>query len=163
VSAADSFTFDEAVKRPQWWMLWGMLFLNVSAGLGLISQLSPLAQAKLLRVIQERQFQPLGSNSMVKVNVRIITATNSDLIQDVASGKFRSDLYYRLNSFTIHLTPLREHKEDILPLFHHFLPAHHGPRGQIGQGQGRRGILRAHQAADLNQHVRSPSIREAWR
>jgi Nif-specific regulatory protein len=86
-----------------------------------VGELSPLAQAKLLRVIQERQFQPLGSNSMVKVNVRIITATNSDLVQDVASGKFRSDLYYRLNVFPIYLPPLRDRGGDIILLSDYFV------------------------------------------
>ncbi len=86
-----------------------------------VGELSPLAQAKLLRVIQERQFQPLGSNSMVKVNVRIITATNSDLVQDVASGKFRSDLYYRLNVFPIYMPPLRDRGGDIILLSDYFV------------------------------------------
>ncbi len=86
-----------------------------------VGELSPMAQAKLLRVIQERQFQPLGSNSMVKVNVRIITATNSDLVQDVASGKFRSDLYYRLNVFPIYLPPLRDRGGDIILLSDYFV------------------------------------------
>jgi Nif-specific regulatory protein len=86
-----------------------------------VGELSPLAQAKLLRVIQERQFQPLGSNSMVKVNVRIITATNSDLLQGVASGKFRSDLYYRLNVFPIYMPPLRDRGGDIILLSDYFV------------------------------------------
>jgi Nif-specific regulatory protein len=86
-----------------------------------VGELSPLAQAKLLRVIQERQFQPLGSNSMVKVNVRIITATNSDLVQDVASGKFRADLYYRLNVFPIYMPPLRDRGGDIILLSDYFV------------------------------------------
>jgi Nif-specific regulatory protein len=86
-----------------------------------VGELSPLAQAKLLRVIQERQFQPLGSNSMVKVNVRIITATNSDLVQGVASGKFRSDLYYRLNVFPIYMPPLRDRGGDIILLSDYFV------------------------------------------
>lgn len=86
-----------------------------------VGELSPLAQAKLLRVIQERQFQPLGSNSIVKVNVRIITATNRDLDQDVASGKFRADLYYRLNVFPIYMPPLRERGGDILLLADYFV------------------------------------------
>jgi Nif-specific regulatory protein len=86
-----------------------------------VGELSPLAQAKLLRVIQERQFQPLGSSSMVKVNVRIITATNSDLAQDVASGKFRSDLYYRLNVFPIYIPPLRDRGGDIILLSDYFV------------------------------------------
>ncbi|MCU0577482.1 MAG: sigma 54-interacting transcriptional regulator [Desulfobacterota bacterium] len=86
-----------------------------------VGELSSMAQAKLLRVIQERQFQPLGSNSMVKVNVRIITATNRDLDQDVASGKFRADLYYRLNVFPLYMPPLRERGGDILLLADYFV------------------------------------------
>jgi len=86
-----------------------------------VGELSPMAQAKLLRVIQERQFQPLGTNAMVKVNVRIITATNRDLDQDVASGKFRSDLYYRLNVFPVYLPPLRERGSDIILLSDYFV------------------------------------------
>ncbi|HPI92948.1 MAG TPA: sigma 54-interacting transcriptional regulator [Deltaproteobacteria bacterium] len=86
-----------------------------------VGELSSLAQAKLLRVIQERQFQPLGSNSIVKVNVRIITATNRDLDQDVASGKFRSDLYYRLNVFPVYMPPLRERGGDIILLADYFV------------------------------------------
>ncbi|HWR67452.1 MAG TPA: sigma 54-interacting transcriptional regulator, partial [Desulfomonilia bacterium] len=86
-----------------------------------VGELSSMAQAKLLRVIQERQFQPLGSNSMVKVNVRIITATNRDLDQDVASGKFRADLYYRLNVFPLYMPPLRERGGDIILLADYFV------------------------------------------
>ncbi|HRR22654.1 MAG TPA: sigma-54 dependent transcriptional regulator, partial [Desulfomonilia bacterium] len=86
-----------------------------------VGELSPLAQAKLLRVIQERQFQPLGTTRVVKVNVRIVAATNRDLDQDVASGRFRSDLYYRLNVFPIYMPPLRERGGDILLLADHFV------------------------------------------
>jgi Nif-specific regulatory protein len=86
-----------------------------------VGELSPLAQAKLLRVIQERQFQPLGTQRMVKVNVRIVAATNRNLEQDVVSGRFRSDLFYRLNVFPIYMPPLRERKTDILLLSDYFL------------------------------------------
>jgi len=86
-----------------------------------VGELSAMAQAKLLRVIQERQIQPLGSNAMIKVNVRIITATNRDLDQDVASGTFRSDLYYRLNVFPIYMPPLRERGGDIMLLADYFV------------------------------------------
>jgi Nif-specific regulatory protein len=86
-----------------------------------VGELSQLAQVKLLRVIQERQFQPLGSSAMVKVNVRIIAATNRDLDQDVAAGKFRADLYYRLNVFPIYMPSLRERGGDIILLADYFV------------------------------------------
>jgi Nif-specific regulatory protein len=86
-----------------------------------VGELSPLAQAKVLRVIQERQFQPLGSGRTVKVNVRLIAATNRDLEQDVLTGKFRADLYYRLNVFPIYMPTLRERGGDILLLSDYFV------------------------------------------
>jgi Nif-specific regulatory protein len=93
----------------------GTLFLDE------IGELSPLAQAKLLKVIEQRNFQPLGSNTFVKVNVRIIAATNRDLEQDVAAGMFRADLYYRLNVFPIYMPPLRERGGDIILLANYFV------------------------------------------
>jgi Nif-specific regulatory protein len=86
-----------------------------------IGELSPLAQAKLLKVIEQRNFQPIGSETMVKVNVRIIAATNRDLEQDVAAGMFRADLYYRLNVFPIYMPPLRERGGDIILLANYFV------------------------------------------
>jgi two-component system response regulator GlrR len=78
-------------------------------------------QAKLLRVIQERQFYPLGSGKSLEVNVRIIAATQKDLEKEVQRGIFREDLFYRIHVIPIHLPPLRERKEDIPPLVDHFL------------------------------------------
>lgn len=81
----------------------------------------PLAlQAKLLRVLQEREFERIGSNKTRKVDVRIISATNRELEQAVWQGQFREDLFYRLNVFPVRVPALRERKEDVLRLFHHF-------------------------------------------
>jgi DNA-binding NtrC family response regulator len=85
-----------------------------------ISTISVETQAKLLRVIQEREFMPLGSSEVVKVDVRIIAACNTDLKKLVDEGRFREDLYYRLNVINIVLPPLREKKEDIPALVEHF-------------------------------------------
>jgi len=78
-------------------------------------------QSKLLRVIQEREFMPLGSNDTIKTDVRFVVATNVDLRKLVAEGKFREDLYYRLNVITISLPPLRDRREDVPLLTEHFL------------------------------------------
>jgi formate hydrogenlyase transcriptional activator len=86
-----------------------------------IGELSPDLQAKLLRVIEEGRFERLGSTQSLKVDVRIIAATNRDLDQEVASGKFRSDLFYRLNVFPISIPPLRGRVEDIPPLIWMFV------------------------------------------
>jgi DNA-binding NtrC family response regulator len=83
--------------------------------------MSLAAQAKLLRFLQEREFQRLGGTRVVKTNVRIIAATNRDLHQAMERGSFRPDLYYRLQVFTIQLPPLRERQADILPLAEAFL------------------------------------------
>ena len=86
-----------------------------------ISNIGLNIQAKLLRVIQEREINRIGSSRMIKVDVRILAATNEDLADAVRKGKFREDLFYRLGVVLIHLPPLRERKEDILPLARHFL------------------------------------------
>ena len=85
-----------------------------------IGELSPDTQVTLLRVLQEREFERLGGSRTVKVDVRIVAATNRDLAEDVATGRFRSDLFYRLNVFPVHVPALREHPDDIAPLVAHF-------------------------------------------
>ena len=86
-----------------------------------IGDLRPETQVRLLRVIQEREFTPIGETSQVKVDVRIIAATNVDLKEAVKNGTFREDLYYRLSVVPIELPPLRQRNEDILPLTQHFI------------------------------------------
>jgi len=86
-----------------------------------IGELAPQVQVKLLRVLQEKEIERVGSVKSLKVNVRVITATNRDLEQELETKRFREDLYYRLNVFPIFLPPLRERKTDILLLAEHFL------------------------------------------
>src|SRR5690606_9944370 len=78
-------------------------------------------QVKLLRVIQEREFERVGGKTTIKVNVRIIAATNRNLEEEVNTGRFRSDLYYRLNVFPIVLPPLRNRLQDVEPLAQYFV------------------------------------------
>lgn len=108
--------------------------LLVSAGRGAvffdeIGELAPELQPRLLRAIQEHEVRPVGSNETVRAEARVIAATNIDLKESVRNGKFREDLYYRLNVFSIHIPPLRERKTDILALVHHFLRIHGGDQG----------------------------------
>jgi Nif-specific regulatory protein len=93
----------------------GTLFLDE------IGDINLATQVKLLRVLQEREFERLGSTETIKVNVRLIAATNKDMERAIAAGTFRDDLYYRLNVFTIFVPPLRERKADLLLLVDHFL------------------------------------------
>jgi len=86
-----------------------------------ISTVSPETQAKLLRVIQEREFMRLGGTETIKVDVRIVAAANVDLLGLVRDGRFREDLYHRLNVIALHLPPLRERREDVPLLLEHFL------------------------------------------
>jgi DNA-binding NtrC family response regulator len=93
----------------------GTLFLDE------IGNMSLSTQAKVLRVLQEREFERLGGTATIKVDVRLIAATNLNLEEAITDGRFREDLYYRLNVVSIHVPPLRERREDIIPLARHFI------------------------------------------
>ena len=96
-----------------------------------IGDLRPEIQVRLLRVIQEREFTPLGETTPVKVDVRIIAATNVDLKEAVKNGTFREDLYYRLSVVPIELPPLRTRREDIMPLVKHFIGKYNEENGRV--------------------------------
>jgi two-component system response regulator AtoC len=86
-----------------------------------IGEMTLSTQKKLLRVLQEREFERVGGSATIKIDTRVIAATNKELPEEIAEGRFREDLYYRLNIIAIHLPPLRERKEDIPLLVEHFL------------------------------------------
>jgi transcriptional regulator with PAS, ATPase and Fis domain len=115
--------------------------------------MTPALQSKLLRVLQEREFEPLGSERTEKVDVRVIAATNRDLRQMVVDSRFQEDLFYRLNVIPIEIPPLRERRDDIPVLVEHFLRKH-------AQRTGRRieriddGVLAALQQYDWPGNVR---------
>jgi DNA-binding NtrC family response regulator len=96
----------------------GTLFLDE------IANIPPNQQAKLLRVLETGEFELVGSSKTRRANVRFLSATNADIRADVADGRFRQDLLFRLNTVEIHLPPLRERREDIPPLAAHFLRQH---------------------------------------
>lgn len=106
----------------------GTLFLDE------VGELEMLLQAKLLRVIQEKAFERVGGNELIKTDVRIISATNRDLKQAVENKEFREDLYYRLNSFPISVPPLRQRRGDILVLAEHFLEGFNKKLGKNTKG-----------------------------
>ena len=120
----------------------GVLFLDE------VGELTLTAQAKLLRFLQEREFQRLGGTRPLKANVRVIAATNQDLAKAVERRTFREDLFYRLNVFDVHVPPLRERADDILPLSAAFLE-------EIGERFGQ-------PAAELTADAREALVRHAW-
>ena len=110
-AASDRRGFFEAAQG-------GTLFLDE------ITELDPTLQAKLLRVIEEREFYRLGSTEVRNVDVRLIAATNRNVHEEILHGRFRADLYYRINMYNITIPPLRQRPKDILPLAQHFLRIH---------------------------------------
>ncbi|MCX7628164.1 MAG: sigma-54 dependent transcriptional regulator [Methylophilaceae bacterium] len=109
-------------------------FEQAQGGTLLLDEISemPLAlQAKLLRVLQQREVERVGSHKAIALDVRIIATSNRDLKQEVAKGTFREDLYYRLNVFPLHIPPLRDRPQDILPLARHFLVTMAAAMGRI--------------------------------
>jgi DNA-binding NtrC family response regulator len=120
----------------------GILFLDE------VGEMTPAVQAKLLRVLQEREYQRLGGSRPMKADVRIVAATNRDLEASLASGQFREDLYYRLRVFEIRLPALRERREDILPMAEAFLE-------EIGAIVGRK-------AAGISKEARDAMLSYRW-
>ncbi len=121
----------------------GTLFLDE------VGEMSPAVQAKFLRVLQEREFQRLGGTRMLKADVRVIAATNRDLKVAMTKGAFREDLYYRLHVFAIHLPPLRERRDDILPLLENFL-------SQLGPA------VTGRPAAGISREAREQFLAHTW-
>lgn len=117
-----------------------------------ISTTTPALQIKLLRVLQDKEFMRIGGTTNIKVDVRVIAASNRDLLEEVSKGAFREDLYYRLNVLPIHLPPLRDRKDDIPLLVDHFL-------NKVTGGKGRKYM--ASESMKLLMHYRWPgNVRE---
>ena len=119
-----------------------------------INSTSPKLQVKLLRVLQEGEFERVGDNNTKKVDTRIVAATNRDLLDEIDTGRFREDLYYRLNVVPIYLPPLRERREDVEPLVLYFLK-------RYGE-QNRREMRKVHPEAmrRLREHDWPGNVRE---
>ena len=99
-----------------------------------IAEMSPPLQAKLLRVLQEKSVTPVGGNRAIQVDARVITATNKDLEEEVSEGRFRSDLYFRLNVIPIRIPPLRDRRDDIPLLVEHFIGKYNREKGRALAG-----------------------------
>jgi len=121
----------------------GTLFLDE------VGEMSPAVQAKFLRVLQEREFQRLGGTRMLKADLRVSAATTRDVKVAMTKGAFREDLYYRLHVFAIHLPPLRERQEDILPLLEHFVQ-------ELGP------VVLGRPAAGISREARAHFLAYAW-
>ena len=120
-----SFTGAAARKRGRFELAdGGTIFLDE------IGEISQTTQVKLLRVLQEHEFERVGGEETLKVDIRVITATNKDLHFEVEQGRFREDLFYRLNVINLHIPPLRERKEDIPLLINHFVNLYSGRHGK---------------------------------
>ena len=115
-----------------------------------IGEMTPQLQAKLLRVTQDGRFQRIGSNTEIRVNARLLAATNRNLEDEVRNGRFREDLFYRLNVFELHVPPLRERREDIPPLANRFI-------GEFSRGAAR---LSSSVADCLEQYSWPGNVRE---
>jgi len=138
-----AFTGADKLKRGRFEMAsGGTLFLDE------IGELAPAVQAKLLRVLQERQYERVGGSATLTADVRLITATNRDLERAVADGRFREDLYYRLAVFRIHLPPLRDRGDDVILLAGHFVSALAAKMGKA--------------AAGLSRDAHDPLVAHAW-
>jgi transcriptional regulator with PAS, ATPase and Fis domain len=123
----------------------GTLFLDE------VGTMSSVLQMKLLRALQEREFERIGDNTTIKVDVRVIAATNSDLARMVAEGTFREDLYYRLNVIPVQLAPLRDRRDDIPLLVKHFLEKFAAARQmQVTQG-AMRALMAYHWPGNVRQ------------
>jgi two-component system, response regulator FlrC len=108
-------------------------FEQANGGTLLLDEISemPLGlQAKLLRVLQEREVERVGGKKPIPVDIRVLATSNRDMTAEVAAGRFREDLYYRLNVFPLHIPPLRERPDDLLPLAKHFISVHGGRLGR---------------------------------
>jgi DNA-binding NtrC family response regulator len=119
-----------------------------------IAEMSAPLQAKLLRVLQEKSVTPVGGNRAIQVDARVITATNRDLEEEVSEGRFRSDLYFRLNVIPIRIPPLRERRDDIPLLVEHFIGKYNREKGRSLEG------VRPESLEILKRHTWAGNVRE---